>query len=167
MLATLISIPIFALLMIMQSSLFSRLPLLYGTMDLFLLALLGWALQKRVQNAWQWSVVAGLIFTLVSGLPFGTALVGYGLSTAGALALRRRVWQYPLLAMFVTVFFGTLTTHVVSLTALRLAGNPIPIFESLNLITLPSLLLNLVLAAPAYAIMGDLASRLYPEPLVL
>jgi rod shape-determining protein MreD len=127
--------------------------------------LLAWALQKRVQTAWQWSVVAGIIFNLVSALPLGAPLVGYGLSTAIALGLRRRVWQFPLLAMLVTVFFGTLVTHAVSLAALRLTGDPIPIFEALNLITLPSLILNLALAAPAYALMSDLAGRLYPEAL--
>jgi len=134
-------------------------------MDLFLLALAAWALQKRVQTAWQWSIIAGLIFNLVSALPPGVPVLGYGLSTGIALALRRRVWQYPLLAMFVTVFLGTLITHAVSLTALRLAGHPIPVLRAFNLITLPSLLLNLVLAAPAYALINDLAARLYPEPL--
>ncbi|HLA99226.1 MAG TPA: rod shape-determining protein MreD [Anaerolineales bacterium] len=163
--ATLISIPVFALLMILQSSLFSRIPLLYGTLDLFLLVLAAWALQKRVQTAWQWSIVAGLIFNFVSALPLGAPLIGYGLSTGIALALRRQVWQYPLLAMFAAVFFGTLITHAVSLTALRLVGHPIPVLEAFNLITLPSLLLNLMLAAPAYALIGDLAARLYPEPL--
>jgi len=160
-----ISIPIFTLLMILQSSLFSRIPLLYGTMDLFLLVLVAWALQKRVQTAWQWSIIAGLIFNLVSALPLGIPLIGYGLSTGVALALRRQVWQLPLLAMFITIFFGTLITHSVSVIALRLAGHPIPVFEAFNLITLPSLLLNLLLAAPAYALMSDLAARLYPEPL--
>lgn len=163
--ATLISIPIFALLMILQSSLFSRIPLLYGTMDLLLLVVVAWALQKRVQTAWQWSIVAGLIYNLVSALPLGTPLIGYGITTGIALVLRRQVWQFPLLAMFITVFFGTLITHTISVTALRLVGHPIPLVEAFNLITLPSLLLNLILAAPAYALMSDLAARLYPEPL--
>lgn len=151
--------------MVLQSSLFSRIPLLYGTLDLFLLVLVAWALQKRVQTAWQWSIVAGLIFNLVSALPLGVPVIGYGLSTGIALALRRQVWQYPLLAMFITIFFGTLITHSVSVIALRLTGHPIPVLEAFNLITLPSLLLNLILAAPAYAIMASLAARLYPEAL--
>lgn len=163
--ATFISLPIFVLLMVIQSSLLSRITLLYGTMDLTLLVVVGWALQKRVQTAWQWSIVGGLVFNLISAIPLGVPLLGYGLSTALALGLRRRVWQYPILAMFVTIFFGTIITHGVSVLALRLAGDPIPILEALNLITLPSLLLNLVLAAPAYAVMSDLAQRLYPEEL--
>jgi len=163
--ATFISLPIFIILMVIQSSILSRITLLYGTMDLTLLVIIGWASQKRVQTAWQWSIVGGLVFNLVSAIPLGIPILGYGLSTALALGLRRRVWQYPLLAMFVTVFIGTLVTHGVSLLALRLAGDPIPVLEALNLITLPSLLLNLVLAAPAYALMSDLARRLYPEEL--
>ena len=163
--ATLIAIPILGGLMIIQSSLLSKMPLLQGTADLILLAIIAWALQKRVQTAWQWCIIGGLIFGLVSNLPIAVPLVGYGLATGLALYLRRRVWQTPILAMFVTTFFGTLFTMVVALIALGLTGNPLPIPEALNLVILPSLLLNLVIGIPIYALIGDLAKWIYPEEL--
>lgn len=163
--AVLLSIPILSVLMLLQAGIFSRLPLLRGTPDLLLLAIVAWALQKRVQTAWQWAIAGGVIFNIVSALPFGVPLIAYTLATGIALFLRRLLWQLPILAMLATVFLGTLVSHGVSLIALRLAGDPIPVVQALNLITLPSLFLNLVLAVPLYALMGDLAKWLYPEPL--
>lgn len=152
-----------ALLAVLQSGLVSRIPLLHGTADLILLVLVAWALQKRVQTAWQWSIIGGLSVTIISALPLGAPLAGYLLATGLALLLRRRVWQAPILAMFFAVFAGTLITQTVNLAALLASGAPIPLLEAFNLVILPAVLLNLLLAVPTYALIGDLASWLYPE----
>lgn len=161
--AYLLAIPVLGLLIILQSALISRVHLLYGTADLVLLALLAWAVQERVKSAWQWTLIGGVLVSIVSALPFGAALLGYLLATAIALALRRWVWQVPLLAMMAGTFFGTFITHTVSLAALRSVGTLIPILEAFNIVTLPSVLLNLLLAVPIYGLLGDLANWVYPE----
>ncbi len=125
--STLIAIPILGLLVMLQSAIVSRIPLLHGTTDLVLLALLAWALQKRVQTAWRWVIIGGLLVNIASSLPPLIPLVGYALSTGFALLLRRRVWQVPLLAMFTATFIGTLITQTVALAALLLTGHPIPV----------------------------------------
>lgn len=161
--ATLISIPVLGILAILQSGLISRLPLLYGTADLILLMIIAWALQKRVDTAWQWCIIGGLVVNIISAVPLGVPLIGYSLTTALALALRRRVWQVPVLAMLLVTFLGTLITQGITLLALRLTGSPIPVPEALNLVILPSFLLNLLFAVPAYALATELAGWLYPE----
>jgi rod shape-determining protein MreD len=162
-LAILIAFPILGGLMMLQSAIASRIPLMHGTIDLVLLALVAWALQNRVNTAWQWALIGGLLFSLASALPVGVMLVGY-LGVVGLAELfKRRVWHVPVLAMFVTVFLGTLITHILSILALLLTGTPLPLWQTLNLITLPSLLLNTLLAVPMYALMGDLAGWLYPQ----
>jgi len=163
--ATLIAFPVLIALAILQSAIVSRVPLIQGIPDLLLLAILAWASQKRVETAWQWSIIGGLIVSYVSALPFGVLMIGYLASTGLALLLRRRIWQLPILAMFVITFIGTLITHATSLLALRFVGTSIPIWEALNRITLPSMLLNLLLSVPVYALMGDLANWLYAEEL--
>jgi len=164
-LSTLIAIPILGGMMILQTSLLSRFPLLEGTSDLVMLAVIAWALQKRVETAWQWCIIGGLIYSLVSALPVGAALIAYSLITTLALVLRRHVWQAPLLAMLVTTFFGTFIMHAVSLVAVLISGTSLPFGEVINLITLPSLLLNLLLSIPVYVLINDLAKWLYPEEL--
>ena len=149
----------------LQSAVIGRMQLLNGTADLILIAVLAWSLQRRVQTAWHWSIIGGLMVAAVSALPTLVPLIAYPLSVAVALLLRQRVWQVPLLAMFVATFVGTVITHFFSLTALRLVGDALPLSAALNLVTLPSLLLNLLLAIPIYPIMSELAANLYPEEL--
>lgn len=163
--ATAIAIPILSILLILQSAIFSRITLLNGTVDLVLLAIIAWALQKRVRTAWQWCIIGGLLVSFVSALPLGAPLIGYLLAVGLALMLRRRVWQVPILAMYVTTFFATMITNLVSMLALRLTGVPLPFWQSINTVSLPSILLNLFLALPFYALLGDLSNWLYPEKL--
>lgn len=163
--AVLISIPILGALLMLQTAVISRIPLLHGTTDLVLLTVVAWALQKRVQTAWQWGIIGGLLVGIVSALPLGVPLVSYVLAVGLALFLRQRVWKVPILAMFIATFFGTLITHLVTMVVLRVLGSPLPWLQALNLITLPSLLLNLLLAVPVYTLLGDLANWLYPEEL--
>lgn len=161
--ATFIAIPVIGALAILQAGLISRLPLLHGTADLVLLMVVAWALQKRVETAWQWCIIGGLVVNIISAVPFGMPLLGYSLTTALALALRRRIWQVPILAMFLVTFVGTLITQGITLLALRITGVPIPVPAALNLVILPSVLLNLLLSVPIYFLAGELAGWLYPE----
>jgi rod shape-determining protein MreD len=165
MAANLIAIPILAVLSVLQSALLSRFQLLNGMPDLVLLVLLAWALQKRVTTAIQWGIIGGLMTQLFSAVPIGVPVLSYLLSIGLALFLRTRVWQVPILAMFIAVFAGTMISHMVSIIALQISGYAIPWNEAINLVTLPSLLLNLLLSLPAYLSMGELAGWLYPEEL--
>lgn len=164
-LAALISIPILGGLMILQTGIVSRLPLLQGTPDLVMLAIIIWALQKRVQTAWHWCIIGGLMYSLVSALPVGVPLLCYALVTWLVLIFKQRIWQVPILAMFLMVLLGTLITHAVSYTSIVLTGTPLPLVEAFNQVTLPSLLLNLLFALPIYAVITDLSRWAYPEEL--
>ena len=65
--------------------------------------------------------------------------------------------------MITATFLGTLITQAISVAALVINGTPIPLLEAFYMITIPSAMLNLLLAVPVYALIGDLASWLYPE----
>jgi hypothetical protein len=163
--AILIAAPILALLIMIQTAVLSKIPLLQGTTDLVLVALLAWALQKRVRTAWFWAIMGGLLVGYVSALPFGAVLLGYLLAVGLAVLLKQRVWQVPILAMLVATLFGTLLVNLVVIAALRIGDTPLLFWEAINLVTLPSVLLNLLVAIPFYALFSDLANWLYPEPL--
>ena len=165
--ATLIAIPILGALLILQTAVFSQMPLLRGTSDLVLVAIIAWALQKSVKTAWQWGIIGGLLVGLTTALPYALPVFGYLLVVGVVLLLRQRVWQVPILAMFVATFLGTIITHGLAIVVLRLTGTPLAWLESVNIITLPSLLINLLVAIPAYALFGDLARWLYPVELEL
>lgn len=163
--SVLIAIPILGAMLILQTAVFSKMTLLHGTTDLVMLTVIAWALQKRAQTAWQWGIIGGLFVSFVTGLPFFVPLISYLAAVGLALILRQRVWNIPILAMFIVTFVGTFLTQAFSVIALRITGVTIPVIQGLNTITLPSLILNLLVALPIYALIGELANILYPEEL--
>ncbi len=158
-----IAIPLIGMAVILQSAIVSQFTLLSGFADLLLVMLAAWALQEGVTTAFQWAFLAGVMESFVSHMPWFILLSGYFLVVFLALLLQRRVWQAPLLAMFSVTFLGTLFMHILSFVYLRLSGDPIPFGDSMGLITLPSLLLNLLLSIPVYGLMRDLAHWVFPS----
>jgi len=163
--AIVIALPILSFLLVLQSAVFSRIVLLKGTADLVLIALIAWAVQKRVKTAWYWCIIGGLLVSYVSALPLGAVFIGYILAVGFALILRQQVWQVPILAMFIATIVGTILVQMVAYASLRISGTGIPFWQSINLILIPSILINTVLAIPFYALFNDLAKWLYPEVL--
>ncbi len=161
----LIGVLLFAILAIIQSTVVSAMPLLKGTADLLLLFIIAWALQDRVTTAWQWCFLGGVLASLYSGLPLGVFIIGYLISVAITRLLKRRIWKAPFLAMLAATFVSTIIVQSISMASRLILGVNIPIIEALNIILLPSLLLNLVLAIPIFSIMHDMAGWLYPEEL--
>ena len=161
----LIAFPIVIVLLILQTVIVRQIPLLQGSADLVMLVLIAWALQRRVQTAWHWAVIGGLLVSYVSAIPIYVNLTGYLLVVGMALFFRQRFWQVSLIIMFVTTFLATLVTQFLVFIYLVITDVPLPVLDSINLIILPSLLLNILLAAPFYVWMSDLTNWLYPEPL--
>ena len=160
-----IAIPILGILLILQTVVASQVTLIHGTTDLIMIAVIAWSLQKSVRTAWQWGIIGGLMVGIVSALPIVVPLISYLIVILLALRLRQRVWHIPIFAMFVTTFLGTLVSHTIAVLSLRFLGTVLPLREVVLSITLPSLILNLLLAAPAYFLLGDLAKWVYPEEL--
>ncbi len=161
----LIGVLLFGILSIVQSTIVSSMPLLKGTADLILLFIVAWSLQDRVASAWQWCLIGGLMASLYSGLPFGIFVIGYFICVGITRLLKRRIWKAPFLAMLAATFVSTLIVQLLSLLSRLIMGVNISIVEAFNIILLPSLLLNLILAIPVFSIMHDMANWLYPEEL--
>jgi hypothetical protein len=157
-----VAFPLLLLAVILQSSIVSQVKLLSGYADLPLLMISAWALQKRVKSAWHWAALACALLAFVSTLPWIVVVIGYFAVVYIAQTLQRRVWQAPLLAMFSVTFIGTLFLHLLSFIVLSVLGAPFLFGDVIGLITLPSLLLNMLFSIPIYAFMRDLARWVYP-----
>jgi hypothetical protein len=157
-----IAFPLLLLSVILQSAVVSQVKLLSGYADLPLLVLGAWALQDRVKSAWHWAALGCIMLAFVSSMPWLVLVIGYFAVVFIAQTLQRRVWQAPLLAMFSVTFIGTLFLHLLSFIFLRLLGTPFVFADVIGLITLPSLLLNMLFSIPIYAFMRDLARWVYP-----
>jgi hypothetical protein len=157
-----IAFPLLGLAVILQSAAISQIKLLSGYADLLLLMLAAWALQERAKSVWHWTALACIMLAFVSNMPWPVIFIGYFSVIFVAQALQRRVWQAPLLAMFTVTFIGTLFINLLSFVVLRLLGTPFAFDDVIGLITLPSLLLNMLFSIPIYAFMRDLSHWVYP-----
>lgn len=159
-----VALPVIVLAVILQTAIVSRVYLLSGIADLPLVMLAAWALQEEVETAWHWAVATGLLVGFVSALPMLAPIIGYFAVVGLAQILQGRVWQAPLLAMFSVTFLGSVIASLLSFAVLSLSGIPLPVGDVLGVLTLPSVLLNMLLAIPVYAVMRDLARWVYPTP---
>jgi hypothetical protein len=150
------------LTVMLQMTVFSRLMLLGGAADIVLLVLVAWNLQEDGPNMWAWTLLAGGVITFASALPFFIPIPGYLLVSGIARLTQRRIWQSPLLAMLLVTLISTLVYHLLSMTALFLEGGSLEFNEAWTLVTLPSLLLNLILAIPVYAVIHSIHDQLSP-----
>jgi rod shape-determining protein MreD len=162
MFRNLIAFPLLALVVIVQSAVISHMTLLAGYADLMLVILAAWALKAEASSAWLWAILGGFMVSFVSGLPWPVVMFGYLFVVLLAQLLKKRVWQAPLLAMFSVTFMGTLIMDLSTLLILNLLGTPLPVGDSLGLVVLPSMLLNLLFAVPVYVMIRDLAQWVSP-----
>jgi hypothetical protein len=160
----LVAIPVILLTVILQSAVISRVYLLSGIADLPMVMLAAWALQDGVDSAWHWAIATGLLVGFVSGISWVVPVAGYIAVVLLAYLFQRRVWQAPLLAMFSITFIGTILVGLLSVGVLRFSDVDLPISDVMGLVMLPSVLMNMLLAIPVYAVMRDLARWVYPAP---
>jgi hypothetical protein len=160
----LVAVPVILLTVILQTAVISRVYLLSGIADLPLVMLAAWALQEGVDSAWHWAIATGLLIGFISGISWIVPVGTYMAVVLLAYLFQRRVWQAPLLAMFSITFIGTILVGMLSVGVLRFSEVDLPISDVLGLVMLPSVLLNMLLAIPVYAVMRDLARWVYPAP---
>ena len=161
--SVILSIPTLGLIAILQSAVVSRLPLNRGTADLMLVVLVAIALQKTVSTSWQWSIVGGLFVDYLSGLPFGIFTASYLLATGLALIIRERIWRFSFLMQLLVVFFGTMFSHALSFLVLFLQGSEIMLGTVLQVVTLPSIILNFMISLPIFILTQDILEQVNPQ----
>ncbi len=147
----------------LQSGVASRITFLSGAADLILLFIAAWGLQGQTKRIWLWTVLAGFFASLLSAMPLYAPFFGYLFITVLSQIIKRRFWESPVLAMLIVVFLGTLVQHIIYYFVLIFTGTGIDWQESLNMVTLPSLLINLVLAFPVYIVIREIALIIIPE----
>lgn len=152
----------FIILLILQLTIVSDVPLLHGTADLLLLWVGAWALMSKGRNAWVYAGVASIAVAYVSAISPIVPFVTYFFVAAFARFFQHRIWQSPLMALIIISFVGSLLQSGISFITLYIGGIALDFSTSLVQVIIPTLFLNLLLALPVYAVVKDLHQWLYP-----
>ena len=158
----LLAFPVILILLILQTTLVSQVTLLSGCADLLLLWLAAWGLQKQVKSMWVWTIFAAISIAYISAIPWFVPVICYPVVTLLTRIINKRIWQSPLLMMFLVTIVGSMLMNGFSFIALRFTGVSIPLQTGLIEVIIPSVLINLLLALPIYAIARDMAQWAYP-----
>jgi rod shape-determining protein MreD len=159
---TLFAIPIIVFATMLQIGIVSQITLINGTADLVLIVIIAWTLQNNSRKVWFWSILAGVIVGYISAAPAFIPLVSYIFATGIAVIIKKRLWQTPLIAMFFIILLTTILQQSMTVLTLQIQGVAISFRDSLTLITLPSVLLNLLISIPVFYLIKDIARWLYP-----
>lgn len=148
---------------ILQTTIASRITLIQGSSDIVLLVFIGWVLHEETLGRWQWALVAGIAIGVGSELPIWLPIIPYLMLGGLITIVKQRIWELPIISLFAAALIGTFLTLIIQWIYLLLLGVPIDLESALNLVILPSIVLNMLLAFPIYALMGEFVTRIYPQ----
>jgi rod shape-determining protein MreD len=118
-----VAVPLMAGLALLQSALFSRLPL--GGIQLVLLLIIAYTLIAGVQEGLLWAFIGGLFLDLFSLSPVGATSLAY-MGTVLAIAMvRRSLPPGPVLLPLLMTAMGTAVYFFIYLALLSLSGQPV------------------------------------------
>lgn len=153
----------FVVAMMLQYGVFSRWTILSGSPDLVLLLVIALCLSQKQKGFWILVLIMGGVVGLVSALPFFLPMVVYLAVYLVSLSVQQRVWQTPLLGMFLLTFGSTILTHLLTIAVLFVQRIPFDFTEALVKVVLPAVFLNMFLAIPMHAIVRELSVWLNPQ----
>ncbi len=153
----------FVLAMMLQYGVFSRWMILSGSPDLVLLLVIALCLHQKQRWFWILILIMGGVVGFVSALPFFLPMIVYMAVYLVSLSLKQRVWQTPLLAMFLLTFSATIVVNFLSIAVLFVQRIPFVFSEALVRVVLPSVFLNMFLAIPVHAIVRELSIWMNPQ----
>lgn len=161
-----LSLPVMVLAGIVQVTVFSKLHLLAGNVDLIMLIIIVWSLHEYTRYSWVWAISGSLVMTYLSALPLYGYFVIYMLLWVIIWFIKKRVWQMPLIMTLFLTIIGTVAEGAFSLGVLFLQGYLTAdgvISSAIQEIIVPSLIINLIAAFPVYGFFTEIANSLYYE----
>lgn len=160
--AELLYYPILIILLIIQMVIGRHLQLIGGSVDLIMLWLVSWGLQKSGKNVWYGAIFAALLLSFASAVPWYASVLSLLFVVGLSRYFSKRFWHNPLIALFIVTFFSSLATNLIVFGILYINGYNLGWTASIGHVIVPSVFLDLLLALPVYAIVNDMSHWIHP-----
>jgi hypothetical protein len=158
-----IGIPTIIFLVILQSTIVSRLNLSFGLTDIVMLVLIALGLQQNTKHTLLWFSIGGALMAIFSAIPLMYPLIPYIIISLIIDYLKKRIWKIPLLLMILVSFVGTVICNLVAFVIISITRVPLPITETINSVILPSIALNIAIGIPIFILVRDWSKWLNPR----
>jgi rod shape-determining protein MreD len=156
-----VAIPLFALLIVLQTSLLPALNIAGIAPQLALLAAISWALRRGPVEGMVWAFLAGMLWDIFSYTPLGTTALSLMVALLAIRPLQQILPENRFLLPVLLTGLVFALYLLVSLVLLRLTGHA---FSWRNISQLPpAVIFHAVLGLPAYWLATSLDRVLYPR----
>lgn len=158
-----LGIPLVVLLVIIQTTVVSRLNISYGMMDIVLVSLIAVGIHPRSKHIIYWFLLAGFLLAIISPIRLMYPLVPYALTGFLVEYLRKRIWRIPLILMAILTFLGSLISQFTAYLTIYFTQTALPLMDSILQVSLPSITLNILIGLPIYLVIKDWGDTLSPQ----
>jgi rod shape-determining protein MreD len=149
-------VPLLAAVALLQVVVAPHLSILGAKPDLMLLTVAAWGLVSGARQGFIWGFVGGLWVSLQSGAPFGvSALVLMAAGSLAGLGQLHVIRSHIVLPISVCIA-ATLLHGLLWMLVKFLAGLSVDWLDHILMVTLPSMMMNVLLVVPLYAVMRKL-----------
>lgn len=151
-----LSVPVLAVVVIIQSTIVPEFRFGGAMPDLVYLFVLAWSLMAGFERGVTWALVGGVLQDLVSSLPLGTTALALVVVTFVVSLLVGEINPRNLIYAALIAGAGTAVMHLVTLLVLAVAGQGLPLLDTLTYVTLPGMVYNLIVMIPLYRVLGGI-----------
>ena len=148
----------------LQLGIFSHIQVLSGKIDLIMLGVIAWILQKKtdVLDIVIYILISLLILFFISAEPILILIVFYGVMGALIYWLKVNIQQIPIVSMLIFTAIFTFIHLTIFGLYLQLLGTNIEAKSVFQIVILPSILFNLIAAIPMFLLTNELQHSVYP-----
>lgn len=160
-----IFILLFVLIIAMlQLGIFSNIQILSGKIDLLMLGVIAWIIQKKTVliDILIYSIITIFFIYLISAEPVVIILGLYSLLVFVVFWSKNNIQQLPIVSMLIFSAIFTFFHLVIFGFYLQLSGIPMVAEEVFQSVILPSMIINLIAAIPMYLLVNELHRWVYP-----
>jgi rod shape-determining protein MreD len=144
---------------LLQTTVTSRATLLGAHVDLVLILVVCWAIQREIDEAVLWGLLGGAFVGLFSAEPFGTSVLALGVVAVVASWLNQLFRRSQLVALLILVPISTILYDLLRAVILQRLGWTIDLPATVALIILPGCLVNTLAAPLVYGLLRLVSPR--------
>ncbi|PKO07462.1 MAG: hypothetical protein CVU41_01850 [Chloroflexi bacterium HGW-Chloroflexi-3] len=160
-----IFILLFVLIIAMlQLGIFSNIQILAGKIDILMLGVVAWIIQKKTEliDIFIYSIFTVFFIYLISAEPIIIIFGLYSLIVFMVYWSKNNIQQLPIISMLIFSAVFTFFHLVIFGFYLQLSGIAMVAEEVFQSVILPSMIINLIAAIPMYLLVNELHRWVYP-----